>query len=232
VELNNGAEGGSLGATVSAANSGGASGNAWDATVGTPTITYDNTHALGTMAYRVAAAGTAQQMAWTSTSHGVQAETWGRKYLWSDGHPTGVTGIVRWVTGGAQAARLRYEPSGVLTLSDAGNAAELATVGAIPTGQWVRIEWHLQFVASGATVELRTFNSADSLTPTENLSAVAAGIGVNCDRVEFGSFNSTVWTGYMDALQVNNTGFAGPITRRRSGLLVASGAAAVRAGRW
>jgi hypothetical protein len=233
VELNNGAEGGTEDATVTTANSGGASGDAWDAVVGTPTITFDNEHALGTRAYKVTAAASAQQMAWTSTSHGTRAQTWGRVYLWSNGHPSGVTGIIRWVTGGSQAARLRYESTGVLTLSDAGNAAEFATAAAIPTGQWVRIEWHIVFVNSGATVELRTYNSADSTTPTENLSTgAAAGIGVNCDRVEFGSLNSATWTGWMDGIQANDTGWPGPITRRPSGLLMAASAAAVRAGRW
>lgn len=231
MELNNAAEGGTLGATVTTANSGGASGNAWDAVVGTPTITYDNTHALGTLSYKVVASTTAQQVAWTSASHGTQSETWGRLYLWSQSAPTGVTGIVRFVVGGSQAARIRYEPTGLLTLSDAGNAAEFSTAAAIPTGQWVRIEWHIQFVATNATVELRTYNTADSTTPTESLSTTAAGIGAGCDRVEFGSFNSTTWTGWMDGIQVNNTGWPGPITGRGTRLL-APPAAVVRASRW
>ncbi|GAA3957742.1 hypothetical protein GCM10023085_45320 [Actinomadura viridis] len=231
MELNNSAEGGTNGATVSAANSGGASGNPFDSTVGTPTITFDNTQALGALSYRVVAGASAQQVAWTSASHGTQAETWGRFYLWSSSAPSGVTGIVRWVTGGSQAARLRYESTGVLTLSDAGNAAEIATAAAIPTGQWVRIEWHIQFVASGAVVELRTYNSPDSTTPSENLSTVAAGLGVNCDTVQFGSFNSATWTGWLDGLQVNNTGWPGPITRRTAPLIEPR-TAGVRATRW
>lgn len=231
MELNNAAEGGTLGATVTTANSGGASGDPWDATVGTPTITFDNAQALGTLSYKVVAAASAQQVAWTSTSHGTQSETWGRLYLWSQAAPSGVTGIVRFVVGGSQAARLRYESTGLLTLSDAGNSAEFSTAAAIPTGQWVRIEWHIQFVNTGATVELRTYNAADSTTPTENLSTTATGIGVNCDRVEFGSFNSATWTGWMDGIQVNNTGWPGPITDRARRLIVPP-PAVVRASRW
>jgi hypothetical protein len=232
VELNNNAEGGANGVTVSAANSGAASGNAWDATVGTPTITYDNTHSLGNLAYKVVAGGSAQQMAWTSASHGTQAETWGRIYLWSDGHPSSVTGIARFMSGGSQAARLRYESTGLLTISDSGNSPEFSTAGAIPTGQWIRLEWHIQFVATNATVELRTFNSPDSTTPTESLSvANAAGIGANCDRLEFGSFNASTWTGWMDGLNVNSIGFPGPVTRRRSGVLVSTSAVR-RAATW
>jgi hypothetical protein len=230
VELNNNAEGGTNGVTVSAANSGGASGNAWDSVAGTPTITYDNAQALGTLAYKVVASTTAQQVVWAA-SHGTQSETWGRLYLWSNANPTGVTGIVRWLVGGSQTARLRLETTGVLTLADAGNAAEIATVSGIPTGQWVRVEWHIQFAVTTGVCDLRTYNNADSTTPTESLSSASLNALANCDTVQYGSFNSTTWTGWMDGLNVNTTGFPGPITGRPPAPVM-SRAATVRAARW
>lgn len=203
------AEQGVLAATVGTGEAG--SGDPWDAVVGTPTITYDNVHAYHRMAYKVVAAASAQQLVWTSTSVGTVGEMWGRFYLWSNAAPSAATGLIRLTVSGAQAARLRYNADGTLTLADAGNAAEITTVGAIPTGQWVRIEFHIQFVASNATVEMKTFNNPDSNTATETLTtSTAAGMGVNCDRVEWGSFNSATWTGWMDNLQVNAVGFPGP----------------------
>ncbi|WP_433234012.1 hypothetical protein [Actinomadura nitritigenes] len=230
MDLNNGAEGGPLGATVSTANSGGASGNPFDLFAGTPTITYDNTHALGTQSYKVVAGASAQQMAWSSASVGTVAEMWWRIYLWSSAAPSGVTGIIRWTIGGSQAARLRYETDGTLTLSDSGNAAEIATASAFPTGEWARIEGHIQFVATGAAVELRTYHG-DSATPIEAVTGSAGGIGVNCDQISFGSFNAATWTGWMDGINANDNGFKGPLTRGRSGLLVPNYAAR-RAASW
>ncbi|WP_242890295.1 hypothetical protein [Actinomadura litoris] len=231
MELNNGAEGGSNGVTVSAANSGGASGNAFDSTVGTPTITYDSAQARGTLAYKVVAGASAQQLVWSS-SMGTQAELWGRLYLYSSGAPNSSNGLIRFLTGGSQAARLRYETTGALAIADSGNSPEFTTTNALATGQWTRVEFHIQFIATNAVVELRLYNSADSTTPTETQSVSnAAGMGVNCDTIQIGSFNSATMTVWMDGLQVNNTGWPGPIVGRPSPL-VASRAATVRAARW
>jgi hypothetical protein len=203
------AEQGVLGATVGIGEAG--SGSPWDAVVGTPTITYDNAHAYGRMAYKVAGGASAQQLVWTSASVGTAAELWGRFYLWSSAAPSATTGILRFTVGGSQAARLRYEAAGTLSIADGGNSPEVTTANPIPTGQWIRVEWHIQFIATGATVELRTYNNADSTVATETLSVTAAGVGVNCDRIEVGSFNAVTWTGWLDNLQVNATGFPGPV---------------------
>lgn len=229
MELNNGAEGGTPGTTVSAANSGGASGDPFTSTTGTPTITFDDTHALGTLAYKVVAGTVGQQVVWAWPAVG---ELWGRFYLYSAGAPSASTGLLRFLVSGGQAARIRYDSTGTLTLSDAGNASEVTTAAAIPTGQWIRVEWHIQFVASGAVVELVTYNNPDSRTATETLSASATGIGVNCDSVQIGSFNNTTWTGWLDGLNINTDGFPGPIERRPTRVLVASRAAAMRAASW
>ncbi len=214
--LTNNAEGGSLGATVGTGGSG--SGSAWNAVVGTPLITYDDVHAHGDLAYKVALTGTttAQQLVWDSTSVGTVSEMWGRLYLWSSAHPADNRfGLVRFLVGGAQAARLIYETNGTLVISDAGNAPEVTTTATVATGQWVRIEWHIVFVAAAATIELRLYTDAESTTPTEVVSTAAAiGVGVNCDRVEVGAFLNALpstWTGWIDDIEVNTTGWPGPV---------------------
>lgn len=233
MELNNGAEGGSHGVTVSAANSGGASGDAFNSTVGTPAITFDNTHALGTLAYRVAPTTSAQQVVWSSASLGTQSELWARVYIWSGGAPSAANGLLRFTVGGSQTARLSYESTGVMVFRDAGNAAEITGTVAITTGQWVRVEVHAIFTPATGTTEIRLYNNADSTTASETLSSGTANLATNCDTVQIGSFNNVTQSAFwLDGLQVNNTGWPGPITRRRSGLLMASSPAAVRAGRW
>lgn len=213
VALFNGAEGGTLGATVSAANSDNASGNAWNSVVGTPTITFDNTQAIGTQSYKIVNPPSAQQMVW-STSLGTVTEVWGRLYLYSSAAPSGVTGIVRFLSGGSQSARLRYETAGTLTISDAGNATEITTTNAVATSQWTRIEYHIIFDAVSATCEIKLFNNAWSLTPTETkTTTTAAGLGANCDTVQFGAFNSCTWTAWLDGIAIHNDssiGYLGP----------------------
>lgn len=232
MELNNGAEGGTASVAVSSGNSGGASGDAFNSTVGTPAITYDSTHALGTLAYRVAPTTSAQQMVWSSASLGTRGELWGRFYLWSAGAPSAANGLVRFLVGGSQTARLSYEAGGTLTFRDAGNSPEITSSGIIPTGQWVRIEWHAIFTPATGTTELRIYNNADSTTATETLSSGSANLGTNCDAVQLGSFNNVTQSAFwLDGLQVNDTGWPGPI----AGLPRAprmSSAAVVRAARW
>ena len=233
MELNNNAEGGTATTTVSAANSGGASGNPFDSTVGTPAITFDNTHALGTLAYRVAPTTSAQQVVWSSASVGTQSELWARFYIWSGGTPSVANGLLRFLVGGSQTARLSYESTGVLVFRDAGNAAEITGTVAIATGQWARVEAHAIFTPATGTTEIRLYNNADSTTASETLSSGTANLGTNCDTVQIGSFNNVAQSAFwLDAIQVNNTGWPGPVTRHRSGLLAAPSPATVRAGRW
>lgn len=229
MELNNSAEGGSNGTTVTAANSGGASGDAFNSVVGTPTITFDNTQALGALSYKVVASTTAQQVVWSFTA---VPQLYGRLYLYSSGAPSSATGLLRFTVGGSQTARIRYNADGTLTLADNGNAAEVSTVAALPTNAWMRIEYQITFTPGTGTCDLRTYNDPNSTTPTENLSSASLNALTNCDTVQIGSFNSATWTGWLDGLNVNTVDFPGPITRRPSGLLVAPSPAVRRAASW
>lgn len=231
MQLVNNADGGVEDATVTALNSGGASGDAFDTVVGTPNITFDDEHAYGPRAYKVAVSGatTPHQVVWTSSSVGTVGEMWGRLYLWSAAHPAdNRLGLVRFLSGGSQAARLIYQTDGTLLVSDAGNGPEITTTGTVPTGQWCRIEWHITFVATSATIEVRLYNSADSATATETISTTTAnGVGVNCDRVEIGAYLNglpSTWTGWIDNIEVNDSDWPGPATEEHSGSATISGA--------
>jgi len=208
------AEGGVQGATVGTGEAG--SGDPWDSIVGTPLITYDDEHAHGTRAYRVTLSGTttAQQLVWGS-SVGTVTEMWGRLYLWSAAHPADNRfGLIRMMNGGSQAARLIYQVDGTLQLSDAGNGPEITTSATVATGQWVRIEWRVQFVAVGAAVEIRLYNDAESTVATEVVSGTAIGIGAACDSVQVGAFLNALpctWDGWLDDIEINDTGFPGPV---------------------
>lgn len=203
-----------VGTAVTTGNQGFSVGNPFDQVIGGG-ITLDDTHCLGTRSFKITDASSAQQLAWTSAKLGTVSELWGRMFLWYSATPNTPIGLIRPTTGGSQAARIRMNGDGTLTLADGGNAAEITTASALPSGQWVRIEWHIQFVATSATVELETYNSYQSLTTTESLSASAGGIGTNCDTVQFGAFTSGsyTFTAWMDGIAVHDDssiGFLGP----------------------
>src|SRR5215467_10547633 len=88
--LVNSAEGGTNGTTVSTGNSGGASGNAFDALLTTnATVAYDNAHAhSGALSVKFATAGTAANWAveWT-TSMGTLSQVWFRLYVYFTANP-------------------------------------------------------------------------------------------------------------------------------------------------
>jgi hypothetical protein len=203
------ADQGVQGATVGTGEAG--SGNPWDAVVGTPTITYASEHARGRMAYQVVAGASAQQVVWTSASVGTVTQIYGRFYLWSHAHPSTPTGIFRFVGAGSQTARLRYGNDGTLVMADAGNAAEVTT-GVISTGKLIRVGFGIQFVAANASVFINVYDNPNSTAPSDSAStAIAAGMGTSCDRVEIGSFNSATWTGCLDDIALSATGEPGPV---------------------
>lgn len=213
-DLSNTAEGGSEDAAVTAANSGGASGNAFNAVTvgGAGAITYDNEHvAHGNRAFKIVGDVTSLvYMTWTS-SLGTVPEAWGRLYLYLTGVPGGIIGIVRLRSGGAQVARITVSAGAQIQLRNSSNATT-ATVGtAVATGQWTRIEWHCLALASSGDLEVRLHNDADSSTPTDSASDTAMALLDNLDEVHMGHHNvspaSTIW---MDDLQVNTTGWPGP----------------------
>lgn len=196
------------GATVGTGESG--SGNPWDATVGTPTITYAPEHARGRMGYEVVAGASAQQMSW-STSLGTITDVYGRFYLWSHAAPSTATGLFRFTAAAAQTARIRYNADGTLTISDAGNAAEVTTT-ALTTGALIRIGFRIQFVATNATVTLNVYDSPSSLTPSETVTtSTAAGMGTSADRVDIGAFNAATWTGCFSDIALSATAEPGPV---------------------
>lgn len=230
--ITNNADGGSDGTTVTAGNSGGASGTAYDSVVGTPTITFDNDHASsGSLAYKVTGGTGAQQMVW-STALGTVGQLWGRFYIWSSGAPSTNIGIVRFTVGGSQTARLRYETTGQLMLSDAGNGPEVTTTSAIPTGQWVRVEFQITFTPATGTCDLRYYSDAESETATESLSSSSLNAALNCDTVQIGCHNTVTLTYWMDDIEINTTGFPGPAPRGRGRAPMVTPISALHAATW
>src|SRR5215218_2907628 len=84
-------EGGSNGTTITAGNSGGTSGDAFDSVViaTNDSLVFDNAHAKETLALKAAtgASSTGTYAAWTTTI-GTQTTFWGRMYLYRTANPS------------------------------------------------------------------------------------------------------------------------------------------------
>lgn len=216
VALNNGGEGGTDGAAVTSGNSGGVSGNAWDSVTGAPT--FDSAHAYGSLAYKfdLAASSTSRQLIWSSAL-GTQSEVWGRFYLWTGAAPpvTNRVGIVRGLVGGGQAFRITWETDGTIAFRDAGNGitggGTMVTSAALPSNQWVRVEFHAIPLSSTGTAELRVYHNADSTTATQTLSTTSSNMVAGVDSLQWGAFVGATCTAtfWLDLINANTTGFPG-----------------------
>ena len=209
MQLDNTAEGGTNGVTASTSNTGGASGDVFNATVGTPTITFSNAFAHnGSLSYRVVVSSTQQYVQWNYTNG---STFYGRMYMYMTAYPVGgTTGIVRFLRSGGQAARIAIETTGVLTLRDAGNAAEFSLSTPCALNQWIRFEFRLTFVPGTGTGQLLLFNTADSTTATDSFTSNTVNLSTGCDGIQWGSHNNITFTYYFDDIQVNDTGLPGP----------------------
>jgi len=216
--LVNNAAGGTQGTAVTAANSGGGSGNAWDGVVGTPTITYDNTRGYAPFSYKAVISGivTSQQMQW-STSLGTVTSLYGHIYVYSAAIPTGArTGLVRMSSAGTQVARISMETDGTITFRNSGNGATLTFTNHMPTNQWFRIEYKVLPAVSNGTLEMKLYLNAASSTPDETLTSTVAALGAaNIDTVAFGNFTTSAgpaWTAWLAHMNVDTAGYPAPIT--------------------
>lgn len=214
--VNNTGEGGTNGTTVTTVNSGGASGTAWDTvTVGSggAALTFDNTHTYGTLAYKCVSGTSITDLAW-STALGTLGEAWGRVYLYMDSLPSVSTGLLRITNGSSQVARITISTTGNIELRNAANTKLGQTVTGVATGQWVRVEWHCVALATNGTIEIRLFNSADSITADESTGFTNAALLTNLTQVQHGPVNNVAaGTYWLDNLIVTTLDWAGPATQ-------------------
>jgi hypothetical protein len=215
--LNNSAEGGTNGTTVTVANSDATSGTAWDTvTIGSggAALTYDNTHTYGTLAYKCVSGTSITSLAW-STSLGTLGEAWGRVYLYMDSLPSSISaGLLRITNGSSQVARLTISGTGNIELRNAANTKLGQTVTGVAIGQWVRVEWHCVPLATNGTIEVRLFNSADSITADESTGFTNAALLTNLTQVQHGPVNNVAsGTYWLDNLIVTTLDWAGPVVQ-------------------
>lgn len=204
---------GSNGSDILAVDPGSAT--AWDAVTngsGTNILKYNNTHAYGSLAAKVdgtVAGGSQLTMDWT-TGIGTLTDWYGRLYLYATTNPSTSLRICRDINNNFPVF---VDSSGLVSMLDQGGFA-VTTSTAISLNQWVRIEWHWLNSGTVGQVELKLFNSPDSVVPTETqTSAANRNTSVSTTELDFGinpgGSAELIW---LDNIVAGATSYPGPVT--------------------
>lgn len=218
--LENTLEGGSDGTDITQANSGAASGDAFDivATAGTTTMNYDNSVAHdGSFSMEVATGATPGNAyrGWTNLGD-LTGAVYFRFYLRVPSAPVASQWIARFHDGaGSRSADFLYNTSGFLR---AGNAAGTSlTVGdvVVSTSSWVRIEIRLVSSTTAGEFWWKLWNSPEATgTPDDEVNLTGLVLGPNTDDVRFGAISGTSgntnYTYRFDDLAVSTVDWIGP----------------------
>jgi hypothetical protein len=209
----NSAEGGTPTDTVSTANSGGASGDAFsDLTIGAGgALIYDNAQAIDTVAIKYTQAGTPSftRFGWAT---GSITEIYGRVYIYRTAFPTGTGAQFAWLdlSGTGSCAWFDINTTGNVRVWDADNGSATMTA-AIELDAWNRIEYHIVCNATTGSVEAKLF-SGHSATEVET----ATRTGVNTRAGATHMFHGEGWVQdangvcWFDDMLINGTGYPGP----------------------
>lgn len=168
-QVTNDLEGGTDGATITAANSGGGTATAFD-TVSTPqtgaTLAYNAANAIhgGFSAhYKVGATSGQLYTAWSTALAGPLLDHAERWYFNLAALPASTLDPVRAFRAGSQVYRLRINSSGQLVVLDAGNATLYTSTVAITAGSPFRLETKAHHAAgSASTLEVKLWLNKDS----------------------------------------------------------------------
>lgn len=211
-------------ATVTTANSGGASGNAFNTIVGTPVADSTAGRVQGARGLRfdVAATPVAIYVGWDSTTLTTAPLTvFGRCYYWSAIHPSSSLRLIEFMNGATVLGYLGIQnTTSKLTWYNSANTSVTPT-GVAPTlSTLYRIEFQFTVATTttgSATAKLFAGNNATTAGADSTATAQNFGtLGVN--TVRFGNTgsnftaSSSFWAG---DLQLNTTGFPGPQTAIR-----------------
>jgi hypothetical protein len=213
----NNAEGGTPGATVTTANSGGASGNAFTVVArgAGATLIYSSTAAAhGTLGYSLAgSSGTSTAVGWS----GLSATSIAARFYYNPGTvaPAALIRLLDIRNPSGTAARIELATTNQLFVQN--NAG--VTVDTFPTpvkpNTWYRVEIAISISASAATIDCAYYLD-DGTTPVDAAYATTAGNTgtASVAQVSFGSAATATWTGtsYFDdlAVQTGTTSFIGP----------------------
>jgi fibronectin type 3 domain-containing protein len=205
--LSNNFEGGSNGTAITAANSGGTSGNAFNtASCTSGTETFSNASpAHGNLFGLLSPTTNLCYLQWNNKSVSPTTASYGRAYLKLAANPAGAFGLMR-ITDASSVrdVQVNLSKTGKLSVLDANGTTQVTFTQSVPLNQWVRLEWHVVSAASG-TFELRMY-SGDSTTPLETHVLTGIPTGTVIGGVQVGAL-STVAGGLGTTIGVDDLAY-------------------------
>lgn len=206
-------EGGTNGTTITSGNSGGSSGDAFNAVIGTPT--FSSTHARGTLSMAIVNATGTTYVEWSGLGS-ITSDLYLRTYLYLTAYPTTTRATIFRLQTAANGlcGTLRINTNGTISVSDATDSGGADGSVPIALNQLVRVEAHVIPGTSGGTFDWRLFNSAESTTTSDAVSWGAVfTLGANVDIIRTGlalAVPATPFTIYYDDVGVGTSGWLGP----------------------
>lgn len=227
--LTNSFEGGTDGAgatgAITALNSGGGSGNAFNGLQGPAagaTLAYSKAQAhSGTLSLQVAMGGTASPTSvFWSTSRGSLTDDYIRSYWYCTNLPTVNGAQIRWYSGAlAFMGSLAWTATGAWAIQDNTGAPVFNSTTLVPAGEWCRIEARKHADTSAGYINLRIFKGTnlEGSTPDEEVGTALtwADSAATSARVDFGMPGSAAnqpnggsW--FLDDLAAGGADYWGP----------------------
>jgi hypothetical protein len=216
------------GTTITAGNSG-------DGSAGSPfqTVTISSGGAL-TFDSSQAAHGTLAGKYVTGTS-GVVVTQWGsaafaanpttfyfRANLFIAANPTSIIRVAKF-EGGSNAliGELDLGTNGKFGFRDSAGTTQLTLTNAITANAWVRIEGKVVVGSTTGSIELRLFNTLDSVVPTED--DTVSNLNLSTNGINFAQIGSAVTTAnsqtfWLDDLAISDSGWIGPAGSAPTGI--------------
>lgn len=187
--------------TLTTSNTSGPAGTAFNAVVST--VTASTTHAAhGTRSTKYASSAVSTCSGQDTSTLGTLTVVRGREYVWIDGAPPANLRIGQADSAGALACGVGMSTGRLLRLNDSTSTQMAIGTVAIPTGQWVRIEWRMVASATVGSASAKVWFSADSTgSPDDSISSAASfNTKASFDRYQLGNMFSAnqTYTRYGD----------------------------------
>ncbi len=226
--LRNNANGGTNGASVSYTASGGAdSGEDWDFIyMGTNgSITYADKPARGNLSYKCSVGATVTDVKMEWQRFQPSDTVYVRFYVFLPSLPSGSFRFFEFSDGTQLAFSFGSLTDGKVRIRDSAAAAMATSTISLPTGRWIRLEAKVNAHGSTGGAVVKIFTEADSpypaevITSTNTFNTAPNGTGIKIARFGIVGSAGANFTYYLDDIELNNTGYAGPADPEFAGLL-------------
>jgi hypothetical protein len=203
----NGLEGLTDGATITAANSGGASGDAFDSDILNATASTTRASHGALSAKTSTSANTSSYVSWATTGN-----TWyGRASFFMTALPAANMQIVQVMSGSTGRLFLRVLTSGKLAITSSAFTDLATSTTTLATNTWYGIEFTVTVGGPAAGLAVcKLYTNTNYTTPAETLTASSTTVSAY-DRIRFGANFSSAQTYslWLDDLGLSDVGYLG-----------------------